>query len=286
MLITPHELHRHLHDPAWVVFDCRHDLIDHARGAKAYVEGHLPSARFAAVETDLCGPKNGHNGRHPLPTPAAFGRFLARAGVTPATTIVAYDDSGSVYATRLWWLARWIGHPRVLVLDGGLVAWLAEGLPTTPEPAAPAPETAAYPVQPGAMPVCEVDRVVANLATRRFLLLDARTSERFRGEVEPVDRVAGHIPGAGNRWHKMNLRSNATFRPEEELRQEFLALLGGRSASELVHYCGSGVTAGVNLFAMELAGLGGSQLYPGSWSEWVSDPGRPISTEAAPFVSS
>jgi thiosulfate/3-mercaptopyruvate sulfurtransferase len=265
MLITPRELYRHLHEPTWVIFDCRHDLVDHARGARVYAEAHIPSAHFAGVETDLSGPKNGTNGRHPLPEPAAFGAFLIRAGVSPATTIVAYDDSGGAYATRLWWLCRWLGHRHVLVLDGGLPAWFAEGYPMTQKASASALHAAPYPVRSGAMPVVKVEEVVANLSARRLLLLDAR-----------ANRVAGHIPGARNRFHKTNLRPDGTFRPPDELHREFLALLEGRPATELVHYCGSGVTACVNLFAMELAALTGSQLYPGSWSEWSSDAHRPV----------
>jgi thiosulfate/3-mercaptopyruvate sulfurtransferase len=281
MLITPRELYPHLHESMWVVFDCRHDLVDHSRGARAYAEGHIPSARFAGIETDLSGRKEGTNGRHPLPDPAEFGAFLGRAGVASGTTIVGYDDSGGAYATRLWWLARWIGHAQVLVLDGGLPAWLAEGLPTTRDAPAPVPGAAPYPVRPGAMGVLTVDEVVASLRTQEFLLLDARAGERFRGEVEPVDRVAGHIPGARNRFHKANLRANSTFRSPEELRQDFLPFVAAHSPSELVHYCGSGVTACLNLFAMELAGLPGSRLYAGSWSEWSSDPRLPVATAVA-----
>jgi thiosulfate/3-mercaptopyruvate sulfurtransferase len=280
MLISARELHTHLHDPAWVIFDCRHDLVDHSRGARVYAERHIPGARFAAIETDLSGRKTGVNGRHPLPEPAAFAEFLARSGVTPDSTIVAYDDSGGAYAIRLWWLARWIGHACVVVLDGGLPAWLTQKFPTDCAVSPPAAEAAAYPISPSGMPVVQADEVLESLSTQRFVLLDARAGERFRGETEPMDSVVGHIPGARNRFHKTNLNADLTFRPPEELRAEFLALLAGRPPSELVHYCGSGVTAGVNLFAMELAGLMGSQLYAGSWSEWASDPQRPVATGA------
>lgn len=278
MLITAQELHARLQAPDTVVFDCRHDLLDHSRGAAAYAESHLPGAYFAAVETDLSGPKTGTNGRHPLPDPEAFAGFLAARGVGPATTLVAYDDSGGAYAIRLWWLARWIGHERIVVLDGGWAAWRAANLPVTRDVPELAERPTPYSARPGSMPVLNADEMLANGATRRWAVVDARAPERYRGEQEPIDPAAGHIPGAQNRFHKANLRANLTFRPAEELRSEFLALLDGRAPSELTHYCGSGITGSVNLFAMELAGLTGSRLYPGSWSEWCADPRRPIAT--------
>lgn len=275
MLISAPELHARLGDPTLVVFDCRHDLADHARGARVYAEGHIPGAHFAAVETDLSGRKTGTNGRHPLPAPTDLAAFLARHGVTPSTTLVACCDSGSSYAVRLWWLARWIGHKRVAVLDGGLPAWLARNFPLTCDVPAPAP-AAPYPARPGAMPVTTAGEIAASLAGGGRLLLDARAPERYRGEQEPIDPVAGRIPGALNRFHKTNLTSDQIFRPPEELRREFLALLGDRRPTELAHYCGSGITGTVNLFAMELAGLPGSPLYAGSWSEWIADPARAV----------
>ena len=278
MLITASELYAHRHDPSWVAFDCRHDLADHTHGARAYAAGHIPGAHFAAIETDLSGAKTGVNGRHPLPAPAAFAEFLARAGVTPESTIVAYDDAGGAYAARLWWLARWIGHARVGVLDGGLAAWLGEKRPIAAEVPPVRASAAPYPKRADAMPVVSVDDVQAGLPAGRPLLLDARAGGRFRGETEPIDRAAGHVPGAKNRFYKTNLQADLRFRAPAELRAEFLALLGGRAPQELAHYCGSGVTACVNLFAMELAGLAGSQLYAGSWSEWSADPRRPVAT--------
>lgn len=282
MLLTATELHARLNDPATVIFDCRHDLIDHQRGARAYAESHVPGAHFAAVETDLSGAKTGSNGRHPLPEARALAAFLGARGVSPATTVVAYDDAGGAYAIRLWWLARWIGHTQVLVLDGGWKAWQARGLPTHTEVPAPARLAVPYPVQPDAMPVVNAADVRANLVTRRFALIDARAPQRYRGEQEPIDPVAGHIPGATNHFHQTNLDAGLTFRAAPELRREYLALLDGRSATDIVHYCGSGITASVNLFAMELAGLKGSRLYAGSWSEWCSDPSRPVATASVP----
>lgn len=280
LLVSAAELAPHLGDPSWVVFDCRHDLADTAKGARLYAAGHVPGAFFAAVDTDLSGPKGEGGGRHPLPTPEAWAAFLAAHGVTTETTIVAYDDVGGQYAARLWWMARWIGLGRVALLDGGFPKWVADGRPVTTEvPARPA-------VPSGLRArVDEALRVEAADVTRRIgdaasVLLDARAAERYRGEVEPLDPVAGHIPGARNRFYKTNLRADLCFRPAGELRGEFEALLSGVAPTAVTHQCGSGITACANLFAMEYAGLAGSKLYAGSWSEWVSDPARPVARGA------
>ncbi|MCW5547896.1 MAG: sulfurtransferase [Opitutaceae bacterium] len=273
MLIATEVLQRHLSEPDWIVFDCRHDLMDHARGARLYAESHIPGAFFAPVETALSGAKTGTNGRHPLPAPADFAAFLNRHGVTATTRIVAYDDVGGQYAARLWWLARWIGHPNAAVLDGGLPKWLAEGRPVTSAPPAvrPAGSVSAQADMDRVRTVAEVQAMAG-----RGLMVDARSPERYRGEVEPIDRVAGRIPGAVNRFFKLNLNADLTLRPAEELRAEFVRLLAGRDPAEVVHQCGSGITACANLLAMEHAGLAGSRLYAGSWSEWIADPARPI----------
>lgn len=275
MLIAAADLLAHLHDPTWVVFDCRHDLTDYARGARLYAEAHLPGAFFAPVETALAGPKNGRNGRHPLPSAADFAAFLNRHGVTPETQIVAYDDVGGQYAARLWWLARWIGLTRVGVLDGGLPKWLAAGNPVTPNiPPARGPGTVV--ARPDPAQWIDTAGVLQRISASSCLVLDARTPERFRGEVEPIDPVAGRIPSAQNRFFKINLNPDLTLRPAAELRREFEAALGGRPPGQVIHQCGSGVTACMNLLAMEHAGLTGSRLYVGSWSEWIADPARPI----------
>ena len=267
-------------DASWVVFDCRHDLADPGKGARLYAEGHVPGAFFAGVDRDLSGPKGRGGGRHPLPESDSFAAFLASHGVTSASTVVAYDDVGGQYAARLWWMARWIGLSRVALLDGGLPKWLAEGRPLTTQ----VPSKPASPAGLRAQ-VNEALRVDAATVARRMgdtscALIDARAGERYRGEVEPIDPVAGHIPGARNRFFKANLRTDLTFRPAEEVRREFEALLAGIPPSSVVHQCGSGITACVNFFAMEYAGLTGSKLYPGSWSEWVSDPTRPVARGA------
>ena len=274
MLVSTAELAARPADPTIAIFDCRHDLADTAKGERLYRAGHVPGARFAGVDRDLSGPKDGRNGRHPLPAPEVFGAFLAAAGVTADTTIVAYDDAGGVYAARLWWLARWIGHRAVAILDGGFNKWQAEGRAVTAE--IPASRPGAVTVRTDSSQVWSVAEVLARIGRSDSLLIDARAAERYRGEVEPLDPVAGRIPGAANRFHKANLNADLTLRPAAELRTEFAAMLAGRNPAEVGHQCGSGITACANLFAMEYAGLTGSKLYAGSWSEWISDPARPV----------
>ncbi len=271
MLIDASELSRHLDDPEWIVFDCRHDLADAGRGCRAYAEGHLPGAYFAPVESALAGPKTGTNGRHPLPSPDDFAGFLNRHGVSSRMQIVAYDDVGGQYAARLWWLARWIGLTRVAVLDGGLPQWLASGHVLTQQVSS-ARGSGSVVARPD--PGRTVD--AAAILTGGLLVVDARAPERFRGEIEPIDPVAGHIPAAHNRFFKINLNPDQTMRPARELRAEFAEVLGATDPAHVVHQCGSGITACVNLLAMEHAGFTGSKLYVGSWSEWISDPSRPI----------
>ena len=205
---------------------------------------------------------------------------MAAHGVTPQTLVVAYDASGGMYGAHLWWMLRWLGHDRVAVLDGGWQAWVAAGLPTTTEAAAPV--QAGKPVEPGASLAGAVDAnaVLANIAQPSFTVIDARAANRYRGEVEPMDPVAGHIPGALNRPNGENLQADGRFKSAEQLRAEFASLLDGRDPASIVHQCGSGITACHNLLSMEIAGLAGSRLYPGSWSEWCSDPSRPVAKGA------
>ncbi len=278
MLVSTADLAAHLHDPSWVIFDCRHDLLDPAKGQRLYEESHVPGARFAPVDVVLSGPKTGANGRHPLPDPRLFAGFLSGGGVTPQSRLVAYDDVGGQFAARLWWLVRWIGGPPVALLDGGWPKWVAEARPVSNE----IPELATGGIEARSESGClwtaaEVEERRSDPAS---LVVDARAPERFRGEVEPIDPVAGHIPGAANRFFKANLRPDLTFRPREELRREFDALLAGRRPEDVGHQCGSGITACVNVFAMEYAGLGGSKLYAGSWSEWIAAPERPVARGA------
>ena len=276
MLIAPEELVAHLHDPAWVIFDCRHDLFDLGKGEKLYREGHLPHAHFANVDIDLSGDKDGSNGRHPLPSAHAFTAFLARHGVTNSTNIVAYDDVGGQFAARLWWMARWLGLQNAMLLDGGISKWTARGLPLASDVPVPTPVALRGKADP--LQVWSAAEVLAHIGDPRFALIDARPGERYRGETEPIDPVAGHIPGALNRFYKANLNADLSFRAPDAIKQDFLAMTNGRAAENTVHYCGSGVTACANIFAMAYAGLPGAKLFAGSWSEWVSDASRPVAT--------
>ncbi|MGE8614071.1 Putative thiosulfate sulfurtransferase SseB [Achromobacter veterisilvae] len=279
-LISAAGLAERLNAPGVRVFDVRHDLTNHSAGRQAYEAGHIPGARYLDHETELAAARTGRNGRHPLPSRAAFGALMAAHGVTPETLVVAYDASGGMYAAHLWWMLRWLGHGQVAVLDGGWQAWTAAGLPTAAE-AEPAPAPGAA-VEPGAALAGSVDAqaVLDNIARPSFTVIDARAANRYRGEVEPMDPVAGHIPGALNRPNGENLQPDGRFKPAEQLRAEFAGLLDGRDPASIVHQCGSGITACHNLLSMEIAGLAGSRLYPGSWSEWCSDPSRPVAKGA------
>jgi thiosulfate/3-mercaptopyruvate sulfurtransferase len=253
-----------------VLLDCGFDLTDMGAGERAYTQGHLPGARYADLERDLSAAKNGHNGRHPLPTREAFAATVARWGVRPDVPVVCYDDQGGPYAARTWWMLRWIGHDEVAVLDGGRAAWLAAGGPLDTVAPPTANDAAPYRLATS-MPTVDGEHLLRLLG--KVSVLDARSGERFRGEVEPLDPVAGHIPGARNRFHKDNLQADGRFRTAAQLRADFMPF---GEPTTCVHQCGSGVTACHNLLAMEHAGLTGSALYPGSWSEWCADPARPI----------
>jgi thiosulfate/3-mercaptopyruvate sulfurtransferase len=280
-LISAARLALHLSDPRWRIFDVRHDLFDAAAGRRAYDAGHIPGARFAHIDTDLSGAKTGTNGRHPLPDREAFAAQLRAWGVSDDTQVVAYDAHGGQFAARLWWLVRWLGHEAVAVLDGGWPAWLAAGGAT--QTAAPA-KTAAGDVTPRAPRVAlrNVAEVQGALGDGSQVLVDARLPERYRGEQEPIDPVAGHIPGALNRPWTHNLDAAQQFKPADTLRGEFAALMGGRSPQAVTLQCGSGVTACHHALAMEVAGLPGAALYAGSWSEWIADRSRPVATGSAP----
>jgi thiosulfate/3-mercaptopyruvate sulfurtransferase len=277
-LVSTAELAAHLDDAAWVVFDCRHDLAKPDLGRTEYLAAHIPGARFMHMDEDLAGPPSGANGRHPLPDPAVLAAKLGAAGVGPETQVVAYDAQGAVNASRLWWLLRWLGHDAVAVLDGSLGKWLREERPMTAE--APRPTPARFAPRPRPLAV-DAGTVAARLRSPAMTLVDARSGERYRGEAEPIDPVAGHIPGSLNRFVRENL-DRGVFKAPERLREEFRALIGSAAPEAVVHTCGSGVAACHNLLAMEIAGLAGSRLYPGSWSEWIADPARPRATGAAP----
>jgi len=276
-LVSTEELARHLGDPGWVIVDCRHDLADVDAGERAYRAAHLPGAAFMHLDRHLSGAKSGRNGRHPLPDVTTLAATFGRAGIDGSTQVAAYDQNNGAWASRLWWLLHWLGHDAAAVLDGGLDKWAAEGRPLTRE--TPKPRAATFlPKQPA--PTAPAEELLAHLDDGALLVLDARAAERYRGEVEPIDPIAGHIPGARNRPYTENLAPQGTFKPAERLRREFEAALGGRSPSAVVHQCGSGVTSCHNALAMAVAGLPGSRLYPGSWSEWIADPARPVATGA------
>jgi thiosulfate/3-mercaptopyruvate sulfurtransferase len=266
------ELAAILDDRQLIVVDVRHDLADHALGARKYAEAHIPGAHFLSVDNDLAGPRTGRNGRHPLPTPEALAATLSAIGIDAGKQVVAYDQAQTTYGARLWWMLRWLGHRNVAVLDGGLDAWVRAGYAVTAEipqkkPARFIPALSESPVS--------VEKLISHLEDIDYTVVDARGADRFRGENETVDPVGGHIPGAHNRPYARNLNADNTFKDAEALRAEWLAVLAGRKPEQIVHSCGSGVTACNNILAMEIAGLPGSKLYPGSWSEWSSDPARP-----------
>ena len=275
LLVSSEELARHLGDAGWVVFDTRHDLMNPDKGRALYAEGHIPGAYFLHVDEDLSGPKTGKNGRHPLPDVQDFAKRINARGVTPQTQVVVYDDVGGNFAVRLWWMLRWLGHDRVALLDGGFPLWQKEGRPVSKD--VPPQRTGSFVPRPHLGWTVDLPFVERFREDASVKLLDARAAERFKGMTEPIDPVAGHIPGSINRFWQKNLNPDGRFKAPDQLRAEFEALLGP-DAARTVHLCGSGVTACHNAFAMELAGLPPGRLYPGSWSEWCSDRTRPVAT--------
>ncbi|GIL04893.1 MAG: sulfurtransferase [Betaproteobacteria bacterium] len=275
-LVTAEELEAHLFDRDWCVVDCRHDLMDFEAGWRAYQAGHIPGATFANVEEDLSGEKTGRNGRHPLPKREDLVEVFRDWGIDDDTQIVAYDAHGGQFAVRLWWLARWLGHAKVAVLDGGWQAWLAKT--NWSSTALPDRERGSFEARAPLAAVATADEVLAARDDAAALIVDARAPERFAGRVEPIDPVAGHIPGALNRFWQDNLaaKPDGRFKPPQQLSAEFERLLAGRTPAQMVTYCGSGVTSCHHLLAMEHAGLSGARLYAGSWSEWIADPSRPV----------
>jgi len=284
------------HPSQLVLLDCRFDLGKPDAGGQAYAEGHIPGARYADLNRNLAAPITAHSGRHPLPAPAQLLEFFAAAGVEPETQVVAYDEANGSFAARAWWLLRWLGHSQVAVLDGGYRAWVAAGgaiaAGRTPESGLGAPSTGRVlraaaagdaPITPSgvARAVTAVEVLEALKDTRR-VLVDARAPERFAGSIEPIDPVAGHVPGAVNHPFSRNLDSEGRFLPAAELRQRWLESLDGKDPGDAILMCGSGVTACHNALAMEIAGLPAAKLYAGSWSEWIRDPKRPVARGAAP----
>jgi thiosulfate/3-mercaptopyruvate sulfurtransferase len=272
--------------PPLCILDCRFDLAKPETGRRAYQVGHIPGALFADLNSDLSAPIGPSTGRHPLPDPILFGAALHRWGVTPESQVVAYDAANSSFAARLWWLLRWVGHRRVAVLDGGYQAWCASGgqtesgSPATVDAGKIGSEAPAW--RPGAAPTIDTRALAEKLRAPDHLIVDARAAERYAGAIEPIDSVAGHVPGAVNHPFPLNLASDNTFLPGEELRRRWDERLGGRDPAQVIAMCGSGVTACHNLLSLEIAGLPGAALYPGSWSEWIRDARRPVARGESP----
>jgi thiosulfate/3-mercaptopyruvate sulfurtransferase len=275
-LVSTAALADRLGDPSLAVVDCRYKLAEPGWGERAWKDGHIPGAAYAGLERDLSGSKTGTNGRHPLPDVAALATTFGRLGIDHGMQVVAYDQDNGMFASRLWWLLRWLGHDAVAVLDGGLAKWVAEGRPLSIS--ADVPMTRDFQPTVRRDIVVDVGEVAAHLGDLHWRLVDARAPERYRGESEPLDRVPGHIPGAINHPFLTNLDESGTFRSRADLRVQLQSTLGDTDPTQVVCYCGSGVTACHNLLALEHAGLAGAKLYPGSWSEWSSDSTRPVET--------
>lgn len=273
-LISTNELAQHLKDPNWVLIDCRFDLADKEWGAEEYAQLHIPGAVYAHMEKDICGPITPTSGRHPLPDVKVFIAAMQRMGVNKNSQVVVYDATGGGMAGRLWWQLKFYGHEKVALLNGGLPKWLtegretAEGLETNP--------AGDFTGIPDESMIVTTDEMKTLMGSKTHAIIDSRAPERFRGEVEPIDVVAGRIPGALNRFYSDNLDKNGQFLPAEALKTAFETLLGGLKPQEAVAYCGSGTTACHNLVAMAYAGLPLPRLYVGSWSEWIRDPKRPV----------
>jgi thiosulfate/3-mercaptopyruvate sulfurtransferase len=276
-LIDTDALSRNLHEPDWIVFDCRFDLADPDAGERNYLKAHIPGARYAHLEHELSSPVRPHTGRHPLPDPERFMRWLGRMGVDQRTQVVAYDASGGAFAARLWWLLGWVGHVRRAVLDGGWLKWWRESRPASAEVPPPQPRRFFGKLDPNCyVSTADVAALVRGRLSGR--LIDARDPKRFAGVEEPIDAVAGHVPGAVNVAYRDNLDESGQFRPPARLRARFKHAIEDDGPSAAIHMCGSGVTACHNVLAMAVAGLPGARLYAGSWSEWIRDPVRPVAT--------
>lgn len=277
ILISTDELAPQL-DGSWVIVDCRYDLQHASWGREQYLAGHIPGAGYASLSHDLAGPA-GPGGRHPLPEPAALEATFGRLGISNGSQVILYDQETGMFASRMWWLLRYMGHDAAAVLDGGWQKWTREGRPVRPgEESRPQASFTGRTRDHLRVSVGEVEDVVRE---RSMLLVDARAPERFEGHTEPIDRVPGHIPGAVNHFYRQNMTTDGRMLPVDALREQFTTVMGNQPADRVVMYCGSGVSACQNLLALEHAGLHGVKLYVGSWSEWSSDPDRPVQTGPA-----
>ena len=273
-LISTDVLAEHLVNPSWLIADCRYNLNDETGGRAQYESAHIPGAVFVDVAHDLAGPRTGTNGRHPLPSVEDMAATFARLGIADDVQVIAYDQEAGAFASRLWWMLRYLGHDAVAVVDGGFAKWTRERRPVrggvdTRRPARFIPRLRKE------MHVT-VDETLAHLGDPSVLLIDARSPDRYAGKPDPLDTIYGHIPGARNRYYRDNVDDAGTMRSGRELRTDFEKVLAGSPTSQAVMYCGSGITACHNLLAMEHAGLRGARLFAGSWSEWESDPKRPV----------
>jgi thiosulfate/3-mercaptopyruvate sulfurtransferase len=275
-LIDPSTLAPKLTDPTWVVIDCRFDLANSEKGEELYREGHIPGARYAHLDRHLSGLKSGKNGRHPLPDIDVIARNFSDLGIYQGTQVIAYDADTGMYASRLWWMLRWMGHDAVAVLDGGIARWQREGHPVRGGVESSTQGNFKGSPRPGWR--LSADDVLKDLGNPLRLLVDSRTADRYRGIGETLDPVGGHIPGARNYFYMQNLTAEKTFKSPDDLKIQWDATLKGHDSRDVVVYCGSGVTACHNLLALEHAGMHGAKIYPGSWSEWSADPTRPIAT--------
>ncbi|MDO8892501.1 MAG: sulfurtransferase [Sulfurimicrobium sp.] len=275
-LVSAAQLAQHLNDPDWIIFDCRFTLSNPDSGRQAHQTGHIPGARYAHLNDDLSSEVTSHSGRHPLPDAQLLAQKLGKWGVDSSKQVIVYDDSFGSMASRMWWLLRWLGHESVALLDGGIQRWIRDGHPMTAE--MPAITPTEFVAHPDSSMWVDAKCIEDALRSDKCLIIDARSEERFSGEREVLDKVAGHIPGSINYPFEDNLDMGGTYMTAEELREAYLDLLNGVEPQRVVHMCGSGVTACHSLIAMEHAGLKGARLYPGSWSEWITDPGRPVET--------
>jgi thiosulfate/3-mercaptopyruvate sulfurtransferase len=277
-LVEPAELASMRDDPDVAVIDCRHDLARPDWGARAYAQAHIPGALFAHLDRDLSAPVSPQTGRHPLPALETFARTAGTWGIDSRVQVVAYDQGNGAYAARLWWLLRWAGHARVAVLNGGIAAWQAAQLPVTSAPSPRAPRTfVPRPALERALTTAEVE---AELARDAIRLVDARGADRFAGQNETIDPVAGHVPGAVNHPFASNVDAQGRFLSPAQLAERWRTTASGTAGEALVSMCGSGVTACHNLLAMRIAGMHGARLYAGSWSEWIRDRARPVARES------
>jgi len=279
-LVSAEDLAAWLGDPRLRLFDCRFDLMRPASGRERYLDEHLPGAVYADLNGDLSSPPSATSGRHPLPDAEVFAARLRAWGVDRDSQVVAYDDNNGMFAARLWWMLRWLGHDAVAVLDGGLRRWQQLGLPLSET--VPVPQQGSFAARHRPELAVNADAVLESAADPAQRVIDARAPERYRGDVEPLDRVAGHVPGARNHPFTTSLAADGRLLSPDELRPALLRCLDGTAPGRTIAMCGSGVTACHVLLAMEHAGLHGARLYPGSWSEWSRDPARPVATGASP----